>query len=200
MTRAFVIVDAQNDFTEGGALGVAGATAAYAETDRYLAGIADGYYSHLVTTQDWHVDPGAHFSETPDFVDTWPVHCVAGEPGSELNPNMAQTIAKFRAAHRDIKQIVVKKGEYEAAYSGFEGVSDNGTVLTNALKAGGVDELDIVGVATDHCARATALDALKDGYKVRVLVPQTAAVASKRGEAALAEIAAAGGEIIREQN
>ncbi|WP_018023593.1 isochorismatase family protein [Corynebacterium ulceribovis] len=200
MSRAFVIVDAQNDFTEGGALAVAGATAAYQKTGRYLAEVPDDFYTHLVTTQDWHVNPGSHFAEQPDYTDTWPAHCVAGEPGAEINPVMADNIAAFRQAHRDIKLIAVKKGEFEAAYSGFEGVSDNGTVLTNALKAGGVTDLDIVGVATDHCVRATALDALKEGYRVRVFPAQTAAVDADRGEAALAEIAAAGGEIVREEN
>ena len=115
MTRALIIVDVQPTFCEGGALPVTGgnavaeAVAAYVEAHR-------GDYQLIVTTQDWHIDPGAHFSETPDFVDTWPPHGVAGTDEAEMHPALANVNA----------DVTVKKGQYEAAYSGFEGTTRTG--------------------------------------------------------------------------
>ncbi len=186
--KAFLIVDAQNDFTEGGSLGVAGATAAYEHLRVHLAAHATEYAA-LVTTQDWHVDPGPHWSEAPDFVDSWPVHCRAGSPGAELAPLVAATLAE----HVELPRVGVHKGEHRAAYSGFEGtVPDTGRSLAAALRERGITDLTVVGVATDHCVRATVLDALAEGFGVTVLTDQIAAVDEIRGRAALIEMERAG--------
>jgi nicotinamidase/pyrazinamidase len=140
----------------------------------------------VVATRDWHVDPGPHFSTAPDFVDTWPVHCVAGSPGAELHP----------ALDRATLDIVVSKGAHAAAYSGFEAESDDGRPLLALLRERDIESVDVVGLATDHCVRATALDAVRLGLEVRVLIPLCAGVAPGTTAAALAEMRAAGVEII----
>lgn len=192
---AFVVVDAQNDFSEGGALAVEGAVAAYRATYLHLAGRA-GKYAVLVTTRDNHVDPGDHWSDEPDYVDTWPRHCAAGEPGAELHPEMVRALEYFAASNPQVVRIDVTKGEYEAAYSGFEGKTDSGVPLADALRAAGVVNLEVVGVATDHCVRATVLDALREGFGVTVHANQVAAVDADRGAAALREMEEAGAVIV----
>lgn len=188
---ALLIVDAQNDFTEGGSLGVTGATEAYEHLRAHLATHADDY-DLLVTTQDWHIDPGPHWSTTPDYVDTWPVHCQAGTSGAELAPLVRETLAE----HADLPRLEVRKGQHRAAYSGFEGtVPDSGRPLAEALREQGVTDLTVVGVATDHCVRATVLDALREGFHVRVLTDQIAAVDPARGRDALAEMERAGASL-----
>ena len=168
MTRALIIVDVQPTFCEGGALPVTGgnavaeAVAAYVEAHR-------GEYQLIVTTQDWHIDPGAHFSETPDFVDTWPPHGVAGTDEAELHPALANVNA----------DVTVKKGQYEAAYSGFEGSiggAEGGEGLATWLGRNAITEVDVVGIATDYCVRATARDAALEGFETTVLSNLTAAV------------------------
>lgn len=191
---AFVVVDAQNDFSEGGSLAVAGAVDAYRATYRHLAGRA-GKYSVLATTRDNHIDPGDHWSDNPDYTDTWPRHCAAGEPGSDFHPEMKRALDYFAQVNPQVPRIDVTKGEYEAAYSGFEGKTADGTPLADALRAAEVERLEVVGVATDHCVRATVLDGLREGFDVAVYVNQTAAVDGERGAAALKEMAAAGAEI-----
>ncbi len=84
MTRALIIVDVQNDFCEGGSLAVAGGAAVASGISRALA---DGPWDHVVATKDFHIDPGAHFGNPPDFVDSWPAHCVVGTPGTEFHPD-----------------------------------------------------------------------------------------------------------------
>ncbi|MEA5154347.1 isochorismatase family protein [Raineyella sp.] len=185
---AFLIVDAQNDFTEGGSLGVAGATAAYEHMRAHLAAHAADY-AVLVTTQDWHIDPGAHWSTTPDYVDSWPVHCRADSRGAELAPLVESMLAE----HPDLPRLQVRKGQHRAAYSGFEGtVPGTDRPLAAALREHGITDLTVVGVATDHCVRATVLDALTEGFDVTVLTDQIAAVDPTRGSSALSEMARAG--------
>ena len=179
MSRALIVVDVQNDFCEGGSLAVAGGAAVAERVAELLAG--DHGYDHVVATRDHHIDPGTHFSETPDYIDSWPVHCVAGTPGAELHPALART--PFDA--------VFDKGEYAAAYSGFEGASA-GTSLADWLVDRRVVAVDVCGIATDHCVRATALDAVQDGFATRVLVDLTAAVSPDRLPTVLDEFAAAG--------
>lgn len=164
MSRALIVVDVQNDFCEGGALGVDGGSSVAAELAALLAG--DHGYDQVVATRDHHIDPGAHFSETPDFVDSWPPHCVVGTLGVELHPALAGY--GFAA--------VFDKGEYTAAYSGFEGRSGDGETLTEWLTARGVTAVDVCGIATDYCVRATALDAADAGFATTVLAGLTAAV------------------------
>jgi nicotinamidase/pyrazinamidase len=183
MTRALLVTDVQNDFTEGGSLAVAGGTAVAQAINEYVRAHR-GDYAHVVATRDHHVDPGAHFAAQPDYVDTWPAHCVVGTAGVELHP----------ALDRDRIEAVFDKGEYAAAYSGFEGRAD-GVPLADWLRAHGVDAVDVVGIATDHCVRATSLDAVREGFATRVLLPLTAGVAEATTEAALDQLRAAGVEL-----
>ena len=178
MTRALVIVDVQNDFCEGGSLAVGGGAAVARAISAHAA---ESGYDHVVATRDHHVDPGAHFSSTPDFLDTWPPHCVVGTSGMELHSDLDR---------RPI-EAVFDKGEYAAAYSGFEGSYD-GQGLADWLRAHDVDAVDVVGIATDHCVRATALDAVAAGLTTRVLLDLTAGVAEGTTAAALDQLRAAG--------
>ncbi|MBS2964566.1 isochorismatase family protein [Actinocrinis puniceicyclus] len=168
MNRALIVVDVQNDFCEGGALPVVGGTAVARQIARYVAA-GSGGAQFTVATRDYHVDPGAHFGtppDGPDFVHSWPVHCVAGTDGAELHPAVADL--RFDAEFR--------KGAHEAAYSGFQGATADGRSLAAWLRERHVSEVDVVGIATDHCVRATALDAAEHGIAVRVLLDKTAAV------------------------
>ena len=177
---ALIIVDVQNDFCEGGSLAVAGGAAvARAISERLAAGHE---YAHVVATKDFHVDPGAHFSDHPDYAASWPPHCVAGTPGADFHPDLDTT----RVA------AVFLKGAHAAAYSGFEGADDAGTSLADWLRQHGVDEVDVVGIATDYCVRATAADAARAGFATRVLLDLTAGVAPESTAKAIDETAAAG--------
>ncbi|MCB5911869.1 isochorismatase family protein [Streptomyces pinistramenti] len=189
MHRALLVVDVQNDFCEGGSLAVAGgADVAAAITD--LVGRAAGSgYRHVVATRDHHIDPGDHFSDQPDYEHSWPVHCVAGTEGSGFHANFAPAVASGAI------DAVFDKGAYEAAYSGFEGTDENGTSLADWLRAHRVTEVDVVGIATDHCIRATALDALRAGLRTHVLLDLTAGVAPHTTERTLAELREAGAEL-----
>ena len=182
MSRALVVVDVQNDFCEDGSLAVTGGAAVAAAISARLAEPDAGQrYAHVVATRDHHHDPGDHFSAAPDYRDSWPPHCVAGTAGAEFHP----------ALRTDRIEAVFSKGAYSAAYSGFEGDSE-GTALGDWLRARGVTAVDVVGIATDHCVRATALDAARAGFDTTVLLELTAAVAPDTARAALAELAAAG--------
>ena len=167
MTRALIVVDVQVDFCEGGALGVEGGNAVAEALAALLAG--DHGYRRVVATRDHHIDPGAHFSDTPDFVDSWPPHCVVGTPGQELHPALREF--GFDA--------VFDKGSFAAAYSGFEGTvggGDDGTGLAQWLGEHGITHVDVCGIATDYCVRATASDAAREGFETRVLGGLVAAV------------------------
>jgi nicotinamidase/pyrazinamidase len=181
MTRGLIVVDVQNDFCEGGSLAVAGGAAVAAAISAH---VATAGYEHVVATRDHHVDPGAHFAEHPDFLETWPAHCVVGTGGVELHP----------ALDRAPLEAVFDKGEFAAAYSGFEGAAD-GVALADWLRERGVDAVDVVGIATDHCVRATALDAAGSGFRTRVLLPLTAGVDPSTTDAALEQLRAAGVEL-----
>ncbi|MBF6102227.1 isochorismatase family protein [Nocardia cyriacigeorgica] len=184
MGRALVIVDVQNDFCEGGSLAVTGGSRVAERISAHARAHAD-QYAAVVATRDFHVDPGAHFSDHPDFVDSWPPHCRVGTPGADFHPNFDTTPV----------QEVFSKGAYAAAYSGFEGAADDGTALADWLKTRDIDAVDVVGIATDHCVRATALDAAASGFDTRVLLGLTAAVAPQTTEQALAQLRAAGVEL-----
>ena len=180
--RALLIVDVQNDFCEGGSLAVAGGAEAARAITAYLAGPAGPGYAHVAATQDYHVDPGGHFAAEPDFADSWPAHCVAGTPGADFHPGL------------DTRRIeaVFRKGAYAAAYSGFEGADSSGTRLADWLRARDVTSVDIAGIATDYCVRATAADAAAAGLRTRVLAGLTAAVHPDTAAAALAALRQAG--------
>ncbi|MFI7316159.1 isochorismatase family protein [Streptomyces venezuelae] len=185
MRRALIVVDVQNDFCEGGSLAVAGgADVAAAITE--LIGQAPAGYRHVVATRDHHIDPGAHFSDDPDYVDSWPPHCVAGTEGIGFHPNFAPAVASGAI------DAVFDKGAYSAAYSGFEGVDENGLSLAEWLREREITEVDVVGIATDHCVRATAVDAAREGFRTTVLLDLTAGVSAARTETALAELRSAG--------
>jgi nicotinamidase/pyrazinamidase len=198
MSRALIIVDVQNDFCEGGTLPVQGGAALAADISEYLDA-RHGQFDHVVATQDWHVDPGAHFSEQPDFVESWPRHCVAGTRGAELHPDL----------DTEYVQAYFRKGQFTAAYSGFEGLlapddavpagdREPGTAgagrdafaldedaigLDDWLQSHDVEELVVVGIAADFCVKATALDAVQAGYSVAVLRGLTVGIAEDLDDA-----------------
>ena len=181
MTRALIIVDVQNDFCEGGSLAVSGGAAVAAGISLVLDRAGDRW-DHVVATKDYHVDPGAHFSEHPDYVDSWPAHCVAGTSGSDFHPELDQQRI----------EAIFEKGAHAAAYSGFEGHTASGEGLTDWLRSRAVDEVEVVGIATDHCVRATALDAAAAGFATTVLLELTAGVAPATTSAALSAFESAG--------
>jgi putative nicotinate phosphoribosyltransferase len=183
--RALIIVDVQRDFCEGGSLAVQGGAVLASRISEFVA-LHHAEYKTIVATKDLHVDPGAHFSNEPDFVDSWPPHCVAGTPGAEFHPDL------------DTRHIdaVFTKGRNSAAYSGFEAVSDYGVPLGEHLRGRDVGEVDVVGIATDYCVRATALDALAEKFKVRVLGDLVAGVAPESTKSALDEMVKSGIEVL----
>ena len=182
--RALIVVDVQNDFCEGGSLAVTGGSAVAAAISAYLAAGGDGY-AHVVASRDYHIDPGDHFSDHPDFVGTWPPHCVAGTPGAEFHPDLDTSRL----------EAVFSKGAYAAAYSAFEGADEAGTPLGAWLRERGVAALDVSGLATDYCVRATALDAAREGFDTRVLLRLTAGVDPVTTGEAVAALRDAGVEL-----
>lgn len=188
MTRALLVVDVQNDFTEGGALGVEGG----AEVARGITALLDAHpdrYDVVIASRDWHDadnDNSGHFHPQPDFVDTWPEHCVAGSDGAEYHPD-------FATHHVDLH---VRKGQGIPAYSAFEGTTDDGGTLHAELDRLGVTELDVVGIATDYCVLASAIDALESGRTVRILTDLIAGVAPASSEAALERLVRSGATLV----
>jgi len=187
MKRALIVVDVQNDFCEGGSLPVAGG----AQVAHDIAEILHHWtvqdpkapdYAHVVATKDHHIDPGAHFSPNPDFVESWPAHCVVGTDGEAFHPNLDPQ--PFDA--------IFVKGEHAAAYSGFEGRTTDGAALADWLSGHQVTHVDVCGIATDHCVRATALDAVQAGFQTRLLQHLCAGVAPETTAAAVSEMADAG--------
>ncbi|UVJ38212.1 isochorismatase family protein [Arthrobacter sp. CJ23] len=208
MSRALIIVDVQNDFCEGGSLAVAGGADVASAITEYVDANHQ-HFDHIVATQDWHIEPGDHFSDEPDMVDSWPQHCRAGTKGAELHPEL----------DTEYIQAYFRKGQFTAAYSGFEGVlAPEDEVPSGELKAGaaavetldedaiglddwlqshGVEDVVVVGIATDYCVMATALDAVQAGYSVTVLGELTAGIADDL-EAAYAEMEENGVEVERD--
>jgi nicotinamidase/pyrazinamidase len=182
--RALIIADVQNDFCEGGSLAVTGCSAVSRAISDLL--VTDHGYAHVVASKDYHIDPGNHFSDHPDFVSSWPPHCVAGTAGSEFHPNLDTSSV----------EAVFYKGQYSAAYSAFEGAHEDGTPLVDWLRARGVDEIDVVGIATDYCVHATAADAAKAGFATRVLLNLTAGVSPQSTATALDDLRANGVELV----
>lgn len=183
MTRALFIIDVQNDFTEGGALGVEGGAAVAAGVTQLLAAHPHAY-SSVFASRDWHdadSDNGGHFAQgaEPDHVTTWPVHGVAGTPGAEYHPALSTDAVTFH----------IRKGQGEPGYSIFDGVTEDGEKTGELLTSRGVTDVDVVGLATDFCVRSSVLDALEHGQHVRVLTDLVAGVSAETSEAALAEMA-----------
>ncbi|WP_158862592.1 isochorismatase family protein [Leifsonia sp. AG29] len=190
MSKALFIIDVQNDFTEGGALGVDGGAAVAAGITEYLRAHS-GEYKVIMASRDWHDadnDNGGHFATegAPDYVQTWPVHCVAGTAGAEYHPALDTSRVGYH----------VRKGQGVPAYSIFEGRTEAGSTVHNILDEHGIDAIDVTGIATDYCVRASAFDALARGRRVRVLTDLVAGVAPASSEAALAELERAGADIV----
>jgi len=211
MSRALIIVDVQNDFCEGGSLAVSGGADVAGAISEYVDA-HHGEFDHIVATQDWHIDPGAHFSDTPDFKDSWPPHCVAGTRGAELHPDL----------DTEYIQAYFQKGQFAAAYSGFEGLlapedavptgerqpgalpgpggeekfapDEDAIGLDDWLQSHDVEDVVVVGIATDYCVMATALDAVQAGYSVTVLRSLTAGIAEDL-EDAVAEMELGGVDV-----
>ncbi|MGH3471516.1 MAG: isochorismatase family protein [Nocardioidaceae bacterium] len=187
MTKALVVIDVQNDFCEGGSLAVEGGAQAAFLISQLLhtveeSDVEEREYDVLVATRDHHVDPGPHFSDHPDFVESWPVHCVVGTEGAAFHPNLDPQ--PFDA--------VFLKGEHQAAYSGFEGRTEDGVALADWLRAHRVTDVHVCGLATDHCVRATAIDSLRQGFSTTVLTGLCAGVSPASTQAALEAMRSAG--------
>jgi nicotinamidase/pyrazinamidase len=180
---ALICVDVQNDFCEGGSLAVTGGAAvAAALADHVRDHRAD--YALVVASRDWHIDPGAHWSEHPDFVRSWPVHCRAGSDGAQLHP-------AFAAVQSEL-DVILDKGQYGDGYSAFLGQDRAGRDLAGLLREAGIERVVVAGLATDHCVRATALDARRAGFGVRLALDLAAGVDAEASRSAVAEMRAAG--------
>ncbi len=177
MRRALIVVDVQNDFCEGGALAVHGGAAVADAVDSLMP-----EYRTVAATRDYHIDPGPHFSENPDYVDSWPPHCVVHTDGVGFHPSIDD----------DAFDAVFSKGAYSAAYSGFEGADADGIALADWLRERRVEAVDVVGLAADYCVAATAVDAAREGFATRVLLNYTAAISPEGWARAKAELTEAG--------
>lgn len=192
LTRALILVDVQNDFCEGGSLAVAGGAEVARRISAHVLAHAQDY-AVIVATADWHDNPGAHFAEHPDYVNSWPAHCRIGTDGALFHPAAEPAFEQVQA--------IFRKGRHEAAYSGFEGFMTEGDTrvsLAGWLRDRAVEQIDVVGIATDHCVRATALDAAEEGFETTVLLDLTAGVARQTTDAALAAMGAAEIELVGE--
>jgi nicotinamidase/pyrazinamidase len=179
--RAIIVVDPQPDFFEDGPLPIAGATATAERIRDYLA-VQGERFDVAIVTQDWHLNPGDHWSATPNFESTWPVHCAADSPGAEIHEALADVAW----------DAVIHKGAREGAYSGFEGWSLDGNTLVEVLATRGVHAVTVVGFATDHCVKATAIDAQDLGFDVSVALDLCAGVALETTQQAIADMRGAG--------
>lgn len=191
MTKALLIVDVQNDFCEGGSLAVAGGAAVAEKISNYLKA-NPSKYDLVIASRDWHDagnDNGGHFAaegETPDFVNTWPAHCVSGTDGADYHPNLDAALI----------QVHVEKGMGKPSYSAFEGVTRDGRSIADVLSRAGVDQLDVVGIATDYCVLASSLDARKGGLSVQVLTEMCAGITPESTAAAIDQMSAAGCQVV----
>ena len=183
--RALIIVDVQYDFCEGGALAVAGGNKCAAKIADFVSENSEEY-DLIITTQDWHIDPGEHFAEEPDYVDTWPAHCVAETPGAELHDEIASLSI----------DVEIKKGQYDGSYSGFQGKDADGRPLVRVLRDAEIQEVDVVGLAESHCVKETAISAVNEGFRARVFTDLTEPVSEELGKAARAEMDEAGVELL----
>ena len=197
---AFGLIDAQRGFmpaAEGVRLGVAGfgelpipeGDRIVPPVNRLLATAALRGY-RLFTTQDWHPTETAHFSAAPNYVTTWPVHCVAATPGAALHPGI---VLPRGTAHFLKGDVALQAGEQDESYSGYSGHTATGESLAAWLRHNGITEVVLGGLALDYCVKATALDLRQQaGLEVTVIRDATAPVAPATGEQAVAELTAAG--------
>ena len=185
MRNALLIVDVQVDFVEGGSLGVQGGLNVAAMIARHIRHFKNEY-EFVVASRDYHENAPDHISDHPDFQITWPPHCMVGTPGAQFVPTI-QNLVREKYIHE-----VVTKGRNAAAYSAFDALDKRGHPLLDVLQEHRVDHVDVCGIATDYCVRASALDARKHEYQVRVLTNLCAAVKEETGLQALEEMKAAG--------
>jgi len=189
MPRALLIIDVQNDFCEGGALAVAGGAAVAGKISKFLESPS---YDLVVASRDWH-DPNSsnsgHFAEAgsdPNYTTTWPVHCVAETSGAQYHPNLnTQSIGEH-----------IFKGQGQNGYSIFEGITKSGQSFAQLLEQNEIAEVDVVGIATDHCVLASAMDSKSHGLKVRVISSLTAGVSEDSTEAAIDQMIDNGIEVV----
>jgi nicotinamidase/pyrazinamidase len=176
MPEALIVVDFQNDFTPGGALAVPDGDAIAGRVNEL---IASGRFDLVVATRDWHPPDHSSFAAEGG---PWPAHCVAGTEGAQLHPALD-------AAAVD---VIVDKGTDPATegYSGFDG-----TDLAALLRARGIDGVMVAGLATDYCVRATALDALGEGFAVTVDEGGSRGIDPADSARALDDVRAAGGTV-----
>ncbi len=191
MSKALFVIDVQNDFCEGGALACQGGAQVATSITAYLQA-SKSVYQHVIASRDWHTpqsENGGHFpaqGDEPDFQNTWPLHCLAGEPGAEYHPNLDVSLI----------DIHIKKGQGQHGYSIFEGTTDSGERIQDLIQRLGISEVDVVGIATDYCVRASALDAKNFGLEVRVITSLTAGVSASSTEAAIDELVDAGVKVV----
>jgi nicotinamidase/pyrazinamidase len=189
MPKAILIVDVQNDFCEGGSLAVSGGAAVAKMISAYLKS-AD--YDLVVASRDWHDSDNnnsGHFADSdaePDYKTSWPIHCVANSSGANYHPNL----------ELDLIQAHVYKGQGAHGYSAFEGITEEGGTLAELLEQEQINQLDVVGIATDHCVLASALDAKKLGLNVRVISSLTAGVSPDSTERAIDSLIDSGVEVV----
>ena len=185
MRNALLVVDVQVDFVEGGSLGVPGGLQVAAMIARHVRHFKSEY-QFVVASRDYHESAPEHISDHPDFINTWPPHCMVGTPGAAFVPTIQNLVCEKYI------QEVVTKGRNAAAYSEFEALDKRGHTLLDVLKEQRIDHIDVCGIATDYCVRASALDARKNAFQVRVLVNLCAAVNEATGLQAMEEMKAAG--------
>lgn len=191
MARALFIIDVQNDFCEGGALACQGGAMVAQKITDYLKS-NKAAYDFVIASKDWHTpndSNGGHFppqGQEPDYVNNWPLHCIAGESGAEYHKNLDSSLI----------DIHIKKGQGQHGYSIFEGTTDEGERIQDLLPRLGISDVDVVGIATDYCVRASSLDAKAEGLSVRVITSLTAGVAASSTDAAIDEMVDAGVQVV----
>jgi nicotinamidase/pyrazinamidase len=189
MPRALLVIDVQKDFCEGGTLAVSGGAAVASKISKFLE---NHHYDLVVASRDWHNPIGnnsGHFAESgskPNYTTTWPVHCVADTKGAEYHSNL----------NTELVGEHIFKGQGENGYSIFEGVTSSGQSFVELLQIHQIQEVDIVGIATDHCVLASALDSMNHGLKVRVISSLTAGVSEVTTEAAIDQMIDHGIEVL----
>lgn len=191
MAKALFVIDVQVDFCEGGALACEGGAAVARKITDYIREHR-AEYDYVIASRDWHTPNslnGGHFppeGTEPDFVNHWPLHCIAGTEGAEYHPNLDSSLI----------DIHIKKGQDAHGYSIFEGLSEQGEPIAELLERLGIVSVDVVGIATDYCVRASSLDALKHDLQVKVITSLTAGVAPQSIERAIDELVDAGATVV----
>jgi nicotinamidase/pyrazinamidase len=189
MARALIVVDVQNDFTEGGPFSSSFSFDGNDDCARRIGSYVvqqRSRYRLVVTTQDWHIEPGDHFVKHP-------VHCVAGTPGAELDPELD---AGAGTDFLSLVDFALHKGLFDDDYSGFKAIDDDGITLPVLLKAAGITKVDVCGFAKDGCVAATVDDALAEGYEVRLLTDLSAATSPAAAQRVEIELAEAGATVV----